>query len=82
MQPVLLSSIKKGRKFRFSPTSEDIFTLVDFCFETGLMECIHDNYDYTETFTDEVSGEEITVPAWPKSLVYSYFEPYRLVFPL
>ena len=82
MKPVLLSSIKKGAKFKLSPTSEYVYTLVDYNFEVGLMECICDNFDYDDTYIDENNGQEITIPAWPDSVTYSYFQPFRLVFPL
>lgn len=81
MRPIFISSIKKGGKFKLSPTSELIYTLVDYFFEPCVMKCICDNYYYTETFTDETTGEEITRLAWPESVYISCFPITQLVYP-
>lgn len=82
MRLVFISSIKKGGKFKLSPTSELIYTLHDYIFEAGVMKCSCDNYDYIETFTDPITGEEFTRPAWPESVYIICFPITQLVFPL
>ena len=81
MNQLFISSIKKGGKFKLYPESEMIYTLVDYLPEAGVMKCICDNFYYSETYTDEETGELVTHLAWPESAYIACFPITRLVYP-